>query len=171
MPRAVSSLPTSLWVRSLLVVFQLLLILPVVSGGNAGDRGANLALWRCLQLHEQVWCANDFECRASRMRARGVVTGKSGARVRLLRSTCPRMAANQGTISSFWGSRSQPSTSTGAESLSQSESVGIVGTETSIHAQLSGQSGRFDSSDTESDDTHALGKTARLYARKESRAS
>ena len=86
------------------------------------------------------------------MRARGVVTGKSGARVRLLRSTCPRMAANQGTISSFWGSRSQPSTSTGAESLSQSESVGIVGTETSIHAQPSGQSGRFDSSDTESDD-------------------
>ena len=55
------------------------------------------------------------------------------------------MAAHQGTLSSLWGSLSQPSTSTGTESLSQSESVGEHGTETS------GQGGRFDSSETESD--------------------
>lgn len=62
------------------------------------------------------------------------------------------ISTDSSKYSLFWGSRSQPSTSTGSESLSQSESVGIVGTETSIHAQPSGQSGRFNSSDTESDD-------------------
>ena len=52
MPRAVSSLPTSLWVRSLLVVFQLLLILPgegwlvMTLGSMSGEMGREWELGR-----------------------------------------------------------------------------------------------------------------------------